>query len=125
MSAPIITRPVQGAAPNQFITIEADQAELQRVVDEIYATANPEDRERAEDAADRSQAWAESPTPPDPDDATSKSSKTWAETAETVLTGIIWYITDDTTSVTVGVGLNVVVQDPGPGPYETVTLEVA
>ena len=78
MAAPIINRPIQGTAPNQFITIEQDQAELQRVVNSLYGTANPEDRERAEDAADRSQAWAESPTPPDPDDATSKSSKTWA-----------------------------------------------
>ena len=76
-------------------------------------------------AAELSQAWAESPTPPDPDDAGSKSSKTWAETAETVLTGVLWYITDDTTSVTVGVGIGVVVQDPGPGPYDTVTMEVA
>ena len=76
-------------------------------------------------SAQLSQAWAESPTPPDPDDADSKSSKTWAEASKAALTGIIWYITDDATSVTVGVGLGVVVQDPGPGPYDTVTLEVA
>ena len=48
-----------------------------------------------------------------------------AAAAEAALTGVLWYITDDTTSVTVGVGLGVVVQDPGPGPYDTVTLEVA
>lgn len=56
MPAPIINRPIQGTAPNQFITIEQDQAELQRVVNSLYGTANPEDRERAEDAADRAAA---------------------------------------------------------------------
>ena len=62
MPAPIINRPIQGTAPNQFITIEQDEAELQRVVNEIYATANPEDRERAEDAADRADGAAATAT---------------------------------------------------------------
>lgn len=73
MPAPIITRPVQGTAPNKFITIEQDQAELQRVVDALYGTANPEDRERAEDAADRAETAQ----------TAAELAETNAETAET------------------------------------------
>lgn len=47
------------------------------------------------------------------------------DAAEEFFAGNLWYIIDDTTSVTVGVGVNVVVQDPGPGPYDTITLELA
>jgi|GEM_PF-4609654 len=55
MPAPIFTRnPVDGAVSN-----ESDIAELNRVVGEIYDTANPEDRERAETAADRADLAAE------------------------------------------------------------------
>jgi hypothetical protein len=38
--------------------------------------------------------------------------------------GAFFYITDDDISVTVSVRSNAVFQDPGPGPYDTVTLEV-
>lgn len=38
--------------------------------------------------------------------------------------GALFYIADDDISVTVSVRSNAVFQDPGPGPYDTVTLEV-
>ena len=38
--------------------------------------------------------------------------------------GAFFYIADDAISVTVSVRSNAVIQDPGPGPYDTVTLEV-
>jgi hypothetical protein len=48
-----------------------------------------------------------------------------AENAEAFLDGAIWYVTDDTISVTLGFGIGVVIENPGPGPYDTITLEVA
>ena len=51
MPAPIYTPPIQGSAPNQFVSEESHRAEVQRVVNSLYGTANPEDRIRAEDAA--------------------------------------------------------------------------
>ena len=59
MAAPTFTRPIQGTAPNQFVENTADVAALNAALSEIYATANPEDRERAEDAADRADAQAD------------------------------------------------------------------
>ena len=97
---------------------DADRAEAAR-------DASESARDASESARDASEAWAESPTPPDPDDAGSKSSKTWAGIAATAVDNAFWYISDDITSVTVGVGINAIIQDPGPGPYDTVTLEVA
>ena len=47
------------------------------------------------------------------------------QNAAAFLQGAIWYVTDDEISVTLGFGLGVVIQNPGPGPYDTITLEVA
>ena len=47
-----------------------------------------------------------------------------AALVEEYFDGAVWYVADDATSVTIGVGDNAVISDPGPGPYDTVTLEV-
>lgn len=98
MPAPTFIRPIQGEPPNQFVSSEDDVAALNAVISHLYGVANPEDRERAEDAANR---------------------------AEDALSHSVWFISEDAISVTVGIGQAAVIQDPGPGPYDTVTLEVA
>ncbi|UOA23587.1 hypothetical protein DSM110277_02016 [Sulfitobacter pontiacus] len=45
--------------------------------------------------------------------------------ANDVVNNFFWYIGESSTFVTVGVGEGVILSDPGPGPYDTVTLEVA
>lgn len=47
------------------------------------------------------------------------------EIATNAVNNLFWYVGESSISVTVGVGQSVIISDPGPGPYDTVTLEVA
>lgn len=78
----------------------------------------------AQSATELARAWAESDTSPDPENPDSKSSKTWALEAAFERANQLWYIDDDVTSVTIGIAESLVISDPGPGPYDTVTIEV-
>ena len=62
MPKPTFTRPIveiPGDPPTYAGSSAADVAELNRVISELYGTANPQDRERAEDAADRATGQAD------------------------------------------------------------------
>lgn len=45
--------------------------------------------------------------------------------ATNAVNNLFWYVGENNISVTVGVGQSIIISDPGPGPYDTVTLEVA